>query len=40
MIYEPPRAWSAAVKAARLSGKGEAVHPGDAEHGVVDSVAF
>ncbi len=40
MISELPRAWLAVVRAARLSGEGEVVHPGDAEHGVVDSVVF
>lgn len=28
------------MRPGRLSGEGEVVHPGDAEHGVVDSVAF
>jgi hypothetical protein len=40
MIFESPRAWRAAVRAARLSGEGEVVHPGDTEHGMVDAVAF
>src|SRR4051794_35272029 len=40
MISELPRAWLVVVWAARLSGEGEVVHPGDAEHGVVDAVPF
>src|SRR5690349_22177496 len=40
MIFEAPRAWWAAVWPADLAGEGEVVHPGDAEHGVVDAVVF
>jgi hypothetical protein len=40
MIPESPRAGWVAVRPGGLSGEGEVVHPGDAEHGVVDAVAF
>src|SRR6478752_7165591 len=40
MIFGSPQAWLAGVRPACLSGEGEVVHSGDAEHGVVDSVAF
>lgn len=40
MIFGSPRAWLAAVRPACLSGEGEVVHPGDAEHGVVDAVSL
>ena len=40
MISESPRARLAAVWPADLSGEGDVVHAGDAEHGVVDTVAF
>ncbi len=42
MISDPPRAWLIAVKPVDPSGEGEGegVQAGDAEHGVVDSVAF
>jgi hypothetical protein len=40
MISELLRVCLAVVRAARLSGEGEVVHPGNAEHSVVDSVTF
>jgi hypothetical protein len=40
MISGSPRAGLAAVRAADLSSEGEGVHSGDAEHGMVHSVAF
>src|SRR5690606_24869063 len=40
MISESPRAWLTAVRPAALSAVGEVVHPGDSEHGVVDSFSF
>ncbi len=40
MISASSRAQGVAVRPAGLSGEGEVVHPGDAQRGVVDSVAF
>lgn len=40
MLFEPVDSWSGVMWLARLSGEGEVVQVGDAEHGVVDAVAF
>lgn len=40
MISESSCRWLITVEPVGLSGEGEVVHPGDAEYGVVDAVAF
>lgn len=40
MIFGSPRAWLITVEPVGLSGESEVVHPGDAEHGLVDTVTL